>query len=590
MKLRRKQRGNGGKMDGKDFNNIDNNIPREIPIPGTDGQEDTMKQTGNDYGVNIQENAQVERNGMAQQQGQGSRSGYYNDPYHHNPYQDSGNTEGATGQPYALQMNGNIPIPQPYMPKGSQKGTSAKIIIGVACAFAAIFAVGIGVAGYLRSRPTYKIAKGLQNLGTEIGQTENPLLEKIGYEELLSMMGEEGSHVDSTLDFSMDIPYLGSTTFGIDTDCYKDMEAKELSSNTSLSIMNYDFAHLNIYADKDVFCFSVPELFIEDMYIDNENVLSQYNNSILADGAYLEGMEDFSIELFPEGDTKTALDVWRNLDEIDEHFEADLDACRKGMKIEKAGKGLYRVVFPAKETNRLLKNFAESYSDVYGMQEDMELLLEYDETISTDVSLLFEINGHNRIESIMIENPVGMLDGRIDLEGEIFFLGEKRSVDKMQGKIIAFGDDDESREILWQIQQTASKDTYAFDMDVKMSEDGSTVGKIKLAADCDAPQNRFGMTFTMKDEWDDIKVEAEGKIEDIVMGKSMTVELENLALHMNGEELYKITGDIFIEPLRTGVKRKVQAKTAFFDMSWEDWFDVIEQIDDEYGSLLDSLW
>lgn len=549
-------------MDGKDFDNVNSYVPQEIPIPGADGQ--------------------------------GDLHGYSNDPYCHNPYQDSGNTGETTGQAYDPgNMNiSSIPVPPPYPPQGARKGPGAKIIIGVVCAFAAALVISMGVAGYLRSRPEYKIAKGFQNLGMEISQTENPLLEKIGYEDLVQMMGEEGSHIDSTLDFSMDVPYLGTTTLGIDTDYYKDMEAKELSADTSLSMMNYDFAHLNIYADKDVFCFSVPELFMEDLYIDNENVLSQFHDSIWGDSTYIfdDETEDFSINLFPDKDVKTALDVWRNLDETYKHFESDLNACREGMKIEKVEKGLYRVVFPAKETNRLVKNFAKSYSDVYGMQEDMELFLEYDETIGSDVGLLFEIDGHNRIESIMLENPVKMLDGNIDVEAEIFFLGEKRSIDKMQGKLEASGDDGASREVLWQIQQTVLKDTYGFDMDVKMSEDESTVSKIKLTADCDAAQNQFGMAFSMKDEWDDIGMDIEGKVDDIVMGRNLSVELEKLALQMNGEELYKITGDIVIEPLSTGVKRKVKAKTAFFEMTWEDWFDIIDRIDDEYGSLLDSLW
>lgn len=546
-------------MDGKDFNNIDNYVPQEIPIPGAGGQ--------------------------------GDRHGYADNPYHHNPYQANGNTGEADGQTYG-PGNMNIPAPPPYPPQAAGKGPGARIIIGVVCAFAIVLMISIGVAGFLRSRPEYKIAKGFRNLGMEISQTENPLLEKIGYKDLALMMGEEGSHIDSTLDFSMDVPYLGRTTLGIDTDYYKDMEAKELSAETSLSMMNYDFAHLNIYADKDVFCFSVPELFMEDLYIDNENVFSQFNNSIWGDSAYLydDETEDFSINLFPDKDAKTALDVWRNLDEVYKRFEKDLDDCREGMKIEKVGKGLYRVVFPAEETNRLVKNFAENYSGVYGMQDDMELFLEYDEAIGSDVSLLFEIDRHNRIESIMLEKPVKMLDGNIDVEAEIFFLGEKRSLDKMQGKFSASGDDGKSREVLWQIQQTVSKDTYGIDMDVKMSEEESTVGKIKLTADCDAVQDRFGVTFTMKDEWDDIGMEAEGKIDDIVMGQSMTVELDELSFHMDGEELYKITGDIFIEPLRTNVKRKVKARTAFFEMTWEDWFDIIDRIDEEYGSLLDGLW
>lgn len=522
-----------------------------------------------------------------------------NNPYDHNPYQtdenrdgntDRSNMDGPMTQAYNPSGSGNGSIPLPQIPQGNKNGPAVKIIAGVVCAFVVILAIAVGIAGYLRSRPSYKIAKGFQNLGREISQTKNPLLEKIGYEQLLSMMRKEGGHVDSSLDFSIEIPMLGSTTLGIDTDFYKDMQAKELNADTSLSMMNYDFAHLDIYADEDVFCFSIPELFMEDLYINNENVVSQFNQSVLADNGYTDDMEDFSIDLFSGEDERTALDILRDYEAVYERFEDDLNACKEGMKIEKAGKHLYRMTFPAKETNRLFKNFAQSYGDVYGMEEDMDLFLEYDEVISEDVSLLFEISGRNRIESIMIENPVAMLDGNLMVEAEIFFIGEERSTDKIQGKISASADDNGEREILWQIQQTGLEHVYQFDMDIKLSEDGNTVGKMKLTADCNAQQDQFDAAFVMEDEDTDMEITVEGNIDDIIKGEKLNVSLDHVIFSMDDEELFRITGDVLVEPLKDEVKRTVDAKTAFFEMTYEDWFAIIEQIDDAYGSILDYLW
>lgn len=522
-----------------------------------------------------------------------------NNPYDHNPYQTNENQEGTADRSNidgsmmnACNPQGNMngPIPLPQISQGNNKGPAVKIIAGVACAFVSILVVAIGIAGYLRSRPSYKIVKGFQNLGREISQARNPLLEKIGYEELSLMMRQEGGHVNSSLDFSMDVPMFGSTTLGIDTDLYKDMQAKELNADTSFSMMNYDFAHLDIYADEDVFCFSIPELFLEDMYINNENVVSQFNQSILADGGYTDDMEDFSIELFAGEDEQTALDLWRNYEAVYERFGEELDACREGMKIEKAGKGLYRITFPAKETNRLFKKFAQSYGDVYGMKEDMALFMEYDEVISSDVSLLFEISGRNRIESIMLENPAAMLDGNLMVEAEIFFMGEERSIDKIQGKILASADGNGERKALWQIQQNALQHIYQFDMDIKLSEDENTVGKMKLTANCNEQQNQFDAVFSMEDEETDMEISAEGNIEDVVKGEKLKLYLDQVAFSMDDEELFRITGDVLVEPLKDEVKRTADAKTAFFEMTYDDWLGIIEQLDDAYGSILDYLW
>ena len=134
--------------------------------------------------------------------------------------------------------------------------------------------------------------------------------EYTGGDDMLRMMQEDGCHVDTSLDFSMDMPMMGTVTLGLDTDFYKDMKAKELNAETSLSMINYEFGHLNIYANDEVFCFSVPELFMEDMYIENENVVSQFNNSILAEYSEQSDAEEFSIDLFSIENKANSIRDW----------------------------------------------------------------------------------------------------------------------------------------------------------------------------------------------------------------------------------------------------------------------------------------
>ena len=187
------------------------------------------------------------------------------------------NNQTGQNDPYGNTMPPEIPIPdmkwgnpdisygpqeQQYMPQNPKKTTAFKILIAVACVVAVVFAaVGIGVA-YFRSTAAYKLGKGIQNLTREAQQSRDPLAEKLGMEDIVLMAATEGSYVSTRFNFSAEEMY--GATLGIDTECYKDVQNKKMSADTSLSVMNYEFAHLNLYADEEALCFSIPELFLEN--------------------------------------------------------------------------------------------------------------------------------------------------------------------------------------------------------------------------------------------------------------------------------------------------------------------------------------
>lgn len=553
------------KKDGMNQNSYDDYLPQEIPVPGAE------QQVNNPY---------------AGQQTNGSYAGQQtNNPY---AVQRTESPYGGQENPYHQQFDPYGGQVRPYVPQAQKKGTAVKIVIGVACALVFIMALLIGGMVYLRSKPAYKISMGFRNLGKEMDQTQNRLVEKIGINELLLMMEEEGSHVDSSLNFATELPLLGSTTLGIDTDFYKDMQAKELNADTTLSLMNMDFAHLNIYADEEIFCFSLPELFLENMYIENEHVVSQYNNSILAQLGSSSSMEDFSIDLFADADDKIRPQEWRDLDKIWEKFEGDLTACKEGMTIAKVEKGLYRVTLPQKESDRLLKDLLDSYVEINDALEMQDLWDDYKNLLSSDIGLLFEMNG-SRIDSIMLEEPVSLWDNTASIGGELFFLGEERSIDKVQGKITIEGVDGKTREVIGQIKQTSDSDVYQMDVDVKYSEEEES-GKIKFVMNCDAARDEFDMTFSVKDSADDMEIALEGSLDDIVEGESLEISLDQVTFSTDDEEVYRISGDIAIEPLQDKIKATVKPETAFFEMSLYDWEEIINKLDDAYGSILNSLW
>ena len=207
--------------------------------------------------------------------------------------------QSGQSQSMAGQISSFGPPVQPYLPTGQNHKKGVFIALGIVLFF---LVVGIGAGWFYHiNSASYQIKKGFENMDREWAQMKNPLAQKLGADEIAQMMAQEGSHVDTMLDFTLDTYGFGDITLGIDTDYYKDMRHKEMDARTSFSIMNYDFAHFNLYGDDEVLCFSIPELFMEDIYIETEDVDEQFNRSMWADSYLFGEMEDsYSIQLFPD--------------------------------------------------------------------------------------------------------------------------------------------------------------------------------------------------------------------------------------------------------------------------------------------------
>ena len=560
------------------------------------GQQNNGYQTNDPY----QHNPYQQQGNAYQQQGNAyqQQDNMYQQPS--NAYQQQNNVYQQPGNPYQQQYNaGGQPI-NPYNPK--KKGFSTKAAIGIACALVVVIGIGVGVLAYYRNTPSYKINKGFQNLVKELAQMGDPLMDKIGINDILEMMQEDGSHVETKLNFTVDMENagFGKTTLGVDTDFYKDVDAKELNADTSISLMNFEFAHFSIYANDEVFCFSIPELFLEDIYIENENVVSQYNNSIFGDFYPLD-MEDSSINLFPDKKNGVSMKTMRGMSSSLKKFQDDINACRETMTIEKVERGLYRVTYSQKEVDRLLKDILKWYDQMLaygsdGNQADSisEIFDGYKKLIASDISLLYEIDGKNHIKSIVLEEPMKMLDSGASLEGELFFLGEARSIDKVQGKLAVNGFDGKSREVIWQELLTLDDNMYRLDMDMELAQEGETLGKVKFIVDCDAVKDTFDITYSLKDDETEASFVLESSIEDFKKGESVEIELDRAELsYISGTSdtgRFKISGDISIEPLKGAIRPSVKPETAFFEMSYADWLNVIYQLNDAYGGILDSLY
>lgn len=269
-----------------------------------------------------------------------------------------------------------------------------------------------------------------------------------------------------------------------------------------------------------------------------------------------------------------------------------LETCLKEAKIEKAGKGIYRVTFDSMEVNYLLRDLLQSYEDMTG--QDMYDMLSCLQLVSMgdDISFLIKIDQKGLIRRIVIEDPISIMDNQIKLEGEVLFNGKKRSVDLIQGEFAFTGyEDDENLEIIWQVDQwiDSAGDEYQVEADVKCKAFDEEMN-LKYKGTFDAAYDEFVMNFSMKDDWTVCNIYGNGRFDNIRPGCGYEMDLEEFSMELDGEELFKLSGDIMVEPQRGEIRPSAKAGKAFFKMTEEDWYRVFDRIDEEYGSLLDMLW
>lgn len=495
------------------------------------------------------------------------------------------------------------PPVQPYLPRPDHRKRNLIIVFSVLAVV--VLLAGTFVLAYTHSA-AYRIRKGFVKLAKDAEALKNPINEKLGTEELCRMLFTEGFQMDTKLDVTFDT-FLAEVTLGVDTDYAKDMKRKELSSSTAFSMMNYEFGHLDVYADEENVCFSVPELFVEDFYLENKNVLGQYNRSMWADDWFFGEAQgdDFSINLFSSpwylADEEGAEEAFLK------RYDIDLKLCRQSMELERAGDDIYRISVDSFYANTLIWKILNDWLD-----DNMDSSVAFREDIlgfshyftgwgdHEKISILVELDKRNRIESICLEEPISLGRGSVRIDGDVYFLGGENSLEKMQGRITFDNKNSETyreHEIIWQVIRSLEQGEYQMESEAKHSflKDGKKeTEKLGWDFSYDAPKNSFKTKADVRYQGSEVALEASGDFSHIKRGEGFDLNLDEINLLIDGEETLRIRGKIDLDPLSRRVQEVAKPKTALFSMSEAEWIEILEKIDREYGYLweaaMEYLW
>lgn len=501
-------------------------------------------------------------------------------------------------QPQMLPARRLGPPEQAYLPQSDHRKRNLIILVS---AIVAVTVIAVMIWFSYTHSAAYRIKRGFMRLVKEEAALKNPMEEKLGTGALCRMLFTEGSQVDTKLDVTFDT-FLGEVTLGVDTDYAKDMKKKELSSTTAFSIMNYEFGHLDVYADRDNVCFSVPELFVEDIYVENENVLEQFNRSMWADDWFFGEAQgdDFSIELFSspwyltdeEGAGKAFL----------KHYAAEIESCGRSMKLEKAGDGLYRIRFEGSSFNYLVRQILNDYlydsrNSSMPYREGLLGLVSYFDAASgpEEISFLLEMDHTDRIESIRLEHPLSLGRGAVRIDGDVYFLGGENSLEKIQGRISFDNKDGEGireQELVWQVVRSLEQGEYQMEAEAKYSFLMDNIkNTVKLEGDFsyDGPKNSFKAKTSANIQETEFAWEASGDFSHIRKGEAFDLELDEVRFLTDGEQTVLVKGKIDLAPLSRRVKQIAEPKTALFSMGDEEWGRILEKIDQAYSYLWETM-
>lgn len=337
----------------------------------------------------------------------------------------------------------NIPKIEERPPRGNKKA----VVIVCCClaVFAAFIMAGIFIIRAYNSDER-KLIKGIRKLAVEMAERQQLWKEASGD---TPADGSGSVKMETCLNLSGDgLPI----TIGMDTAMLRDGGAHRVRSSAALSVMNNELLEMVLYGDDEKLMLSVPDLWRQNLEFAPENIDIQYNSSLLAEKFGQIESSGISIELFPEKDSisrsenvKFLLEKIIDILKDKKKGAGDPDAKISVEKLEgtimiagydKGGKlseddkqyecSVYRMIIP----KEWLEGMQPDNGENAGMQAADTAV-----DIMQDAVLLVYMEKDGGIIRISPEEPLqfrmkyGEYVETAELEGDVYFLGEKRSID-----------------------------------------------------------------------------------------------------------------------------------------------------------------
>lgn len=439
---------------------------------------------------------------------------------------------------------GEINIPEIREKKNRNRPLMIVLILVYAVIFAALVYGGVLVVKAYNSDER-KLIKGFSNLAEEINERQ-----KLWEDGGAGLGGEESTRTDITFNISGEnLP----VTLGIDISMLVDNSAHKMRSDTVFSVMNNDIMESEIYGDDDSIMISLPDLFEQNLEFSPDNIVKQYNNSLLADKMGPWERDDVSINLFPEeSDAAQSVMIEDRIKKITDILkDKDSDISASKFSVEKLDEPVifsfpekeeqhecsrYRIVIP-KEWIEIIE---EESRDLVADMSDTEATSD----IARDVIVFVDMDKNNRILRFSLEEPMQYMVESEEYAGiasvgvSISLMGEERSIDDIAVSM--------DMELVLSVLDYEEKNSDIFDEHFS--------GEEKL---------HFHVETETKYDENDICV---------------TTEINEFTISADSIGSFSITGEINAEPLNEEIKPLKGETISLFHITEEEYDDLQGQI------------
>lgn len=382
-----------------------------------------------------------------------------------------------------------------------------------------------------------RLLKGFQRLAGEI----------IEQRVLLNGAGEDASKpgamkIETTLNLSSEeLP----VTLGVDTVLLRDMDARRMRADTALSVMNRKLVQIQTYGEEDTLTLRLPDFFDQNLTFDTRRIDSQYNHSLFAEKFGEVDMPEISLRLFPEqawsqeelqkvlGDF---LEDWKESRKSGDTLqEIQVEMMEKEVEVNIPGDGGRQYL-----CSQYLVTIPKEWSRRLGMDEEKVRL-------EQDIALLVAMDRHSRIICLSLEEPLSLMvetengEKLVELDADIRFLGEERSIDDM---------------------------IIGMELEIPVTYPGaerSWRGLLPGRGNAAAKEHRVAL-----------RVETELVFTENNM--RIVMEPNQITAALDDEDLFKVTGRIVWEPLREEIEPLEGGTIRLFEITEEQYEDLEQQL------------
>ena len=491
---------------------------------------------------------------------------------------------------------GSVQNPPPVQgaPASRPKKKKTGLIAGLLCAAAVVIAIGVSVLlvkSLFGDNAKNQLARGFANMTKEMAAYQNSVAEDIGFVELNKLKKTKPMHTN--IDLSFTDPQSSGTfsNVGVEIDAVTDYSKKMAEYDLSLGTYGIEMSVGKVVAADNTLYLSVPIIFQDQVYsLDLTNLGRDFNKSAWSKIINETLPEDYSLTLFEDTDVTESIKNAGEMGELYTLFQKQGKVIAGATKIETLKEkrelsldedfveyGGVQVTVDKDAYNQAMETlcddilnsnyyaeFMRGYETTFRgdfdeLKEQMDSAIEhiFGTRFEQDIVLDFYLDKKGRIVNISTPEDLEISSEYTNLDYlsvDITFSGTERALDCIEGGVYLQA----GEEILYfgisrmaEITEDSYIEDLTFVLQDNRSSDEITFG---YTGSWGYEDQSYEMQMEMNTPESSLGLSANGAYTNIEKGERYTIEIDNAAITIDGEDFLLMTGSMSTEPAENQIE------------------------------------